>query len=175
MINTALLGLASRFAPNLVRRFAGDTAGDVVEGLLGIGHRLTGSRDPEEIAARLEQEVALAHEFRQQAASLDVQLEEAYLKDRQNARSREIQLAQMGITDRLMLLVGAIVVLGFVGVIVAIVFMPELPDSKENLLYALTGTLGAAFMAVVGYYFGSSRGSSEKTRMMSGGANGGTS
>ena len=50
MIDIAL-SLASRFAPNLVRRLAGEKAGDVAERLLSLGRTITGVQSPDEIEA----------------------------------------------------------------------------------------------------------------------------
>lgn len=162
------LRIASQFAPGLVRRLAGDRAGDVAESILSLGGVITGATDPEEIARRLEEDTAKAHEFRMKAAELDVELEKAYLEDRQDARDMRLKLAELGKTDWMMYIVGLIVVAGLVSVVLAIFFTPNLTDSQVNLLNVLGGGLLAGFMSVVSYFFGSSRGSAEKTRLMSG-------
>ncbi len=168
MMETIAMRLAAQFAPGLVRRLVGDRAGDVAQRILSLGGAITGTTDPEEIERRLEADAEKQHEFRMQAAALEVELEKAYLEDRENARSRELRMAELGRNDWLMYGVGGIVVLGFVCVIMAIMFMPDLSTAQLDLLQWLGGTLSAAFMAVVGYFYGSSRGSAEKTRLMSG-------
>lgn len=165
MIDTAFK-LAQRFAPAITRRLAGEKAGAVAEQIVSIGGLITGRTDPAEIEAALEANSELAHAFRMQAAELDYNLELAYLEDTEKARAMRVRLAELGKTDWMMYGVGGIVVTGFVTVIISIIFMPELSGDQTNLLYSLAGTLGAAFMAVVGYFFGSSRGSAEKTRLM---------
>jgi hypothetical protein len=41
------------------------------------------------------------------------------------------------------------------------------PDTNSTLLNVMLGILGAAFTAVVGFFYGSSKGSQDKTEMLS--------
>lgn len=161
--------IARRFAPHLVRRIAGDRAGEIAQQVFDLAGGVVGSTDPAEIERRLEQDTELAHEFRLQAAELDAEIEQAYLADRQDARDMRLKLAELGKTDWMMYLVGGVVVVGFVAVIVSVLFKPDITQEQKDILLWLGGTLSAGFMAIVGYFFGSSRGSAEKTRLMSGG------
>lgn len=172
MIDRAILGLASRFAPGLARRLGGERAGDVVERVLGIGQALTGSRDPAEIEAALEADAAKAHEFRMQAAELDAELEQAYLADRQDARDMRLKLAELGRTDWMMYAVGGVVIAGFVATVLA-AFFASLTPEQRYMVFSLAGLLGGMAGQVVSYFFGSSRGSAEKTRLMTGHASNG--
>lgn len=167
MIDRAVIGLVSRFAPGLVRRIAGERAGEVVESVLGIGQALTGSRDPEAIQAALEADAAKAHEFRMQTAELEVELEKAYLADRQDARDMRLKLAELGKTDWMMYAVGGVVIAGFVATVLA-AFFASLTPEQRYMVFSLAGLLGGMAGQVVSYFFGSSRGSAEKTRLMTG-------
>lgn len=168
------LSLASRFAPGLVRRLAGDRAGDVAESLLGLGRTITGVQSPEEIEAALAQNAEFQHQFRMQAAALDLEMERAYLADRSDARDMRLELARMGKTDWMMYGVGGVVVLGFVATVLTAFLVSDLTPEQRNLVFSLAGLLGAMSSQVVSYFFGSSRGSSQKTAMMAarGGENG---
>jgi len=53
-------------------------------------------------------------------------------------------------------------VLGFFGLIGALMFV-EIPTKQSEVMFMLFGTLSAGFGAVIQYFFGSSKGSSEKT------------
>ncbi len=166
MIDLALT-LSRRFAPHLVRRLAGPRAGAVAEQVLGLARTVTGASDPADIERQLTADVEKAHAFRVQAAELDAQLEQAYLADRQDARDMRLKLAEMGQTDWMMCGVGAIVVLGFVATVLA-AFFADLTEQQRYLVFSLAGLLGGMSSQVVSYFFGSSRGSTEKTRLMSG-------
>ena len=105
------------------------------------------------------------HDLIQQAMAKDA-LDE---KSTENARATEVQRAVHGsLAERLApLVLAGIIVLGFFGTIL-IVLLRELNTSDPIIVYALT-TEGAAFLALVGYYFGSSVGSKAKTHMIAAG------
>ena len=161
MIDIALR-VASQFAPGLIRHLAGDRAGDIAQSILNLGRQVTGIDDPEEIQRMLQEDVTLAHDFRMRAVELELEEERAHLADRQGARDMRLELARLGRTDWMMYAVGLIVVLGLVAVVLAIFVTPDLSDEQLNLLNVLGGGLLAGFMAVVQYFFGSSRGSKNK-------------
>ncbi len=160
------LALSQRFAPHLVRRLAGPKAGAVAEQVIGLARTVTGHASPSDIEQELAEDLAKAHAFREKAAELDAQLEEAFLADRQDARSMRLKLAGLGHTDWMMYAVGSIVVLGFVATVLA-AFFAELSEQQRYLVFSLAGLLGGMSSQVVSYFFGSSRGSAEKTRLMS--------
>ena len=64
-----------------------------------------------------------------------------------------------------MYLLATVVVFGFFGV-VATLFFVDVPEASENVLYMLVGTLAAEFGSIMRYFFGSSKGSSDKTAML---------
>ena len=166
MIDLAI-SLSRRFAPHLMRRLAGPRAAAVAEQVLGLAQTVTGASDPADIERRLAEDAEKAHAFRVRTADLDAELEQAYLADRQDARDMRLKLAALGQTDWMMCAVGAIVVLGFVATVLA-AFFAELTEQQRYLVFSLAGLLGGMSSQVVSYFFGSSRGSAEKTRLMSG-------
>lgn len=161
--------IARRFAPHLVRRIAGDRAGEIAQQVLDMAGGVVGSTDPAEIERRLEQDTELAHEFRLKAAELDAEIEQAYLADRQDARDMRLKLAELGRTDWMLYAVGGAVVTGFVVTVLSAFLVGELEENQRYLIFSLAGLLGGMAGQVVSYFFGSSRGSAEKTRLMSGG------
>ena len=59
-------------------------------------------------------------------------------------------------------IIGGFIVLSMVGVIVLLFFFPE----KDALLDQAVNSLIVNFTLIVGYYFGSSQGSSDKNKML---------
>lgn len=59
-----------------------------------------------------------------------------------------------------------LVIVGFYAAVGSL-FMFEPPPGAREPLLILVGSLAAAFGAVVGYFFGSSSGSAEKTALLS--------
>jgi hypothetical protein len=158
------LTLASRFAPNLIRRLAGDGAADVAASLLGTAQAVTGAATPEDALARLEASSEHRHEFSMQAAQLEVQLETAYLADVQNARQRDIAFMQAGRNNWRADILSVLIVAGVIcnAFTLMVVDIPN-PDVVVPMLNTLQGALIASLVAVVQFEFGSSRGSRDKS------------
>jgi hypothetical protein len=80
--------------------------------------------------------------------------------DRANARAREIALK-----DRLPAILALAVSAAFFGLL-WILARWNIPKENSSILYATVGTLGTAFISIIGYYFGSSAGSDAKTKII---------
>jgi len=69
----------------------------------------------------------------------------------------------MKVKDVFMYVLGAIVVLSFIAITILLIVNPTLRDS----LHLVIGAWLTAFGTVVGYFFGSSKGSAEKNDLLS--------
>jgi len=69
----------------------------------------------------------------------------------------------MKVKEIFMYALGIVVTLSFIGITVLLIFRPELKDSLNLVI----GTWLTAFGTVIGYFFGSSKGSSEKNELIS--------
>ena len=91
---------------------------------------------------------------------------EAMGKEMESARNREIQIATSEAAPFINKIVTPILALGTVGLtfilFAVIIFVDVDADSKDILIYVL-GALTSAVTMVLGYYFGSSAGSKEKS------------
>ena len=87
---------------------------------------------------------------------------ELRVQDRMSARSRE-----MVVKDGANMRIGAMILFGFFTTLVALFWVPVQSGMKDTLLLMI-GALGTMATQVVAYYFGSSSGSHEKTKMLSG-------
>ena len=91
---------------------------------------------------------------------------EANVKEMQSARDREIQIATSEFAPMLSKIVTPVLALGTVSLTFilfgVIIFVDVDSDSKDILIYVL-GALTSAVTMVLGYYFGSSAGSKEKS------------
>jgi hypothetical protein len=65
-----------------------------------------------------------------------------------------------------MYILGALIVLGIFSIIGLLLFNP-MPEVNEQLLTLLLGVFAAKFADVVGYFFGSSKSSADKTALLS--------
>jgi hypothetical protein len=123
--------------------------GSVTDVLKGVGIL----KDPEAEAKVKEALGRLAD----QVAARANELEQIQANDRASARQRE-----MAVKDRTPQVLAYGSLLGFFGILTALIFVEILPEAKD-VLYVMIGVLGTLVTGVVQYYFGSSSGSSSKS------------
>ena len=109
-------------------------------------------------------EAEMAHKERLQALLLEEQ--ELQLKDVADARARERAIVEATGKKDLNLYILAWTVVGGFFALCAILMKVTLPESSSQVVYLLFGGLVAGFTQVLGYFFGSSKSSSDKTRLL---------
>ena len=113
------------------------------------------SANPEMLAKIKAADQAFAVEMKK----LDLDLERIAVGDRADARTRQIAT-----NDWMPAVLGILVTIGFFGLLTAMFFWTP-PVESESALQIMLGALGASYLSVVTYYFGSSAGSKQKTDM----------
>lgn len=71
----------------------------------------------------------------------------------------------MKIKDVLMYVLGGLIVLCFFGLL-AMLVLYRIPMENKEILTLVVGALLSSFTLVVGYFYGSSKGSADKTEML---------
>lgn len=95
-----------------------------------------------------------------------LQRDEAYLRDTQSARMREIEMAKAtGKKDINLYVLAWLVVFGFFSSIGTLVFV-KLPDDSSGVVFILFGALVAGFGSVMNYFFGTTKSSGDKTALL---------
>lgn len=98
---------------------------------------------------------------------LAIKQEQIYLDDVQSARHREVNITTAtGKKDIGLYALAWTVVLGFLATIV-VLGVVENPFTDNQVGFILLGALAAGFGTVLNYFFGSSRGSKDKTSLVS--------
>lgn len=67
----------------------------------------------------------------------------------------------MKVKDYFQYILGALIVLGFFGLLIVLVYK-GVPEGNKDLLNIVVGSLIGSFTSIVGYFYGSSKGSSDK-------------
>jgi hypothetical protein len=159
----------AKTAPQLAEALGGPLAGKAVEKISrAILGRTGAGEEALETAlkqASVEQLVALKRaeaEFILGLRGAEVEEEKVAAGDRANARARQTALEDLTPAALAALIVG-----GFFAVL-GVMVARRLPEGAETEFSIMLGALAAMTAAVVNYYFGSSAGSREKTRLLLG-------
>lgn len=160
-------GVLGTVAPLLARAVGGPLAGQAAQFICGaLG--LSSDTPPDQMAAAIqnatpEQLAALKkadNDFKVAMRQLEVQESQLAYGDIADARAREI-----AVRDHVPAMIAVGVVAGFFGLLGLMAFR-DVPAANATALNLMIGTLGASVGAVLQYYFGSSRGSQEKDKML---------
>lgn len=164
---TAAASLAAKFVPSLIGHFAGDKAEEAANSVAEIVQDVTGqdistSEGLDAAEAVLDESPELLVQLRTRMAELNVELEKAYLEDRQSARSRDVELRKIGDKNWR---ANIMVLAAFVAVITIAFVLSYFTGLKGEVVGFLTA-VGGMFARNIGtafdFEFGSSRGSKEK-------------
>ena len=71
----------------------------------------------------------------------------------------------MKIKELLMYILGGLIVFGFFALMALLIYI-TIPQPNKDLLNIAIGSLIAAFATVVGYFYGSSKGSADKNELI---------
>jgi hypothetical protein len=100
------------------------------------------------------------NDFAAQMKALEISEEKLSFDDTANARAREI-----AVKDSTPRVLSYGVTVGFFGALTALNFVP-IPAENRATIYSMVGSLGTVWILIMGYYFGSSRGSDDKTKVI---------
>ena len=132
-----------------------------IAALLSIGEKVLDKVLPDPEAKATAQATLMEMAQKGQLAEL-----EAHVKEMDSARKREIEIATSEFAPTINKIVTPVLALGTVGLTFLlfgiIVFADVKPEAKDIIIYVL-GALTSAVTMVLGYYFGSSAGSKEKS------------
>jgi len=150
--DTKAFSIAKKLVPSLVETVADIVpGGQVVKGIIGAirgtGEKLTGDEE------------AVLLEYMAECYELEV-------RDRESARDREIEMLKAGSQNYTQNILAFVGVLGFLAAIGVLFFGPELKGSQEKILLILIGSLSSIAVGIFNYYFGSSKGSKDKSNAM---------
>jgi len=155
---------------NKKKKFGQTTVGKLIKASVGLinptlGSLISGTMGIEDVIASIKNSDEPA-EDKVKAQELILEAYESEVADRASARQREMQAMASGSNDILFKTVGWGITLSFVAVIFGAIGLWEVPKESQRLFDMGFGAVVAAFTQVIGYYFGSSVGSKQKTNIM---------
>lgn len=95
----------------------------------------------------------------------EIEMYQLEVRDRESARTREVEMAKTGKTDHLMYVAGYTALLTFLLMVVSVIFFGDLV-SDNPLFHQLMGIIEGVALTVFGYYFGTSKSSSDKNKLL---------
>lgn len=162
------LQLAGMVGPKLVEMVAGGKAGKVAGEVAAIAKTVTGATSPEEALATLQTSDEFRQEFRMAVLEQEEKLEWLYLEDRQDARKRDVELRRVQGSNYRGDVLAFAAIAGLIVLTWSMVFV-EIPDGPaRDVLLLLSGALITVVKDVYAFEFGSSRGSKDKDKLLSG-------
>tara|TARA_Y100001937_G_scaffold50027_1_gene69656 strand:+ start:1024 stop:1512 length:489 start_codon:yes stop_codon:yes gene_type:complete len=154
------------------KKFGQTTVGKILKASVGLinpalGGLISGNMGIEEVISAIKSSDA-PQEDKIRAQELILEAYEAEVADRASARQREMAAVAAGSNDILFKTVGWGITLSFVAVVAGAIGLWEIPKESQRLFDMGFGAVVAAFTQVIGYYFGSSMGSKQKTNIIKG-------
>lgn len=158
----------SQFAPSIIKWITGsDKAADAAEKVVDIAKIVTGKEGAEAVDA-LAADPSLVLQFRQAVMAQEVELDKAYLADRADARARDIEFLHAGKTNvRADIMVGGVMLSLICCLLTMALFRNSMPGEVAGIMGTLVGIFGKCLSDAFQYEFGSSRGSAEKSALLS--------
>lgn len=160
----------AQFAPSLIGLLTGsDKAANVAAKVVDIAQVVTGTAAPEAALTALQADPAKALEFQQAILAADTDLQKAYLADVGNARHmQEVALQQEDLfSKRFVYVFAAAWSLFSMGYATLVTFWtPSTPEGKGIAQTVLGFLLGTAVASIFSYFYGSTKGSADKTRLL---------
>lgn len=159
----------AQFAPSIIKLLTGsDKAEEVAGQVIGIAQTITGTSDGDAALAAIKADPGKVLEFQRAMAAQQADLEKAYLADIANARARDIEIVKSGrqnVRADVMIVLDA---LGLLACLAALFFYrSEMSGEVVALVSTIASIFGLCLRDAHQFEFGSSRGSAEKSDIIS--------
>lgn len=167
----SILSLAhalSEFIPLLGHWLGGEEGEKTAQKAVTLAQSITGEKDPFHIIRSLKEDPKLVVEFQQAILKMAHEQDLAEYKDRENARLRDIALAQAGRNN---LRADIMVISAAFGLITCLItitlYRTSLPGEAVGIISTIAGIFGSCLKDAYAFEFGSSRGSKLKDNKLS--------
>ncbi|MDR0744562.1 MAG: hypothetical protein LBE97_01235 [Holosporales bacterium] len=158
----AVLSLA-QFAPSVSKWLNGSKIDTISKKIIEIAKSVTNAKDEFDAVEKLKSDKRLLTLFQKALINSEREIELAIIKDKENARTRDIAIINSGKRNKradIMVLAAAIGLV--VCLLTLIVYKKDLPGEAVGIISTIAGIFGSCLRDAYNFEFGSSRGSKEK-------------
>lgn len=157
----------AQFVPSIIKWLSdSDSAEATAEKVVNIAKSVTKETKAEDALIALELDPALVSKLRVEMLTLEKELDSLYLKDKANARDRDIAFLDKGMHNYRADILAFLAVGGLVMCVWFIARDTNMPERATNAIMFVSGALISAVRDVYSFEFGSSRGSKEKDELL---------
>jgi len=169
LIIAGAIELAKEFAPSLVKSLTGsDKAAEVAGKVVGVAQSITGKESPDEVLTALRADPAKVLDFQQAMSAVQADLEKAYLQTILGAQN--MQIAALGQEDlfskRFVYYLAAAWSIFAMCYFTGVTFWPPVAAGQRIADTVLGVLISTVLGAIMMYFYGSTKGSADKTRML---------
>jgi hypothetical protein len=161
MITSALA--FSRFVPSITKLICGDKAESIASKIIAVAKQVSNSQTEMEAMKKISNDSRLVNAFQRAIIESEKEIFLAVLKDKENARNRDIAIINSGRRNKradIMVIAaacGLIICLAVLGL-----YQNTLPGEAVGIISTISGIFGSCLKDAYNFEFGSSRGSKEK-------------
>ena len=158
----------AELSPMLARWLGGEQGEKVAQKAVHLAQRITGEKEFENVIGSLKRDPKVLLKFHQALLHMDHELELAAYKDLDNARARDIALAQAGRSNLRADIMVVSAALGLISCLLTItLYRTTLPGEAVGIISTIAGIFGSCLKDAYAFEFGSSRGSKLKDSKLS--------
>ena len=160
------LGL-SQFAPTIAKWLGGSHAEEVAHQVVDIAKGIAGIDDSLAIIQLFKQNSELVIQFQKAVIQLESEMELSYLRDRQDARARDVALVTSGRGNFRADIMVVCAAGGLISCLASLAYYADhLPGEAVGIISTIAGIFGACLKDAYAFEFGSSRSSKLKDTAM---------
>lgn len=159
-----IIAALAQFAPSLIKWATGsDSAGTIASKALDVAKIVTGAQDLDTATAALKADPTLQVQFQQQILQQESDFEALYVKDKADARARDIALAATPRGNVRANWLVAFAILTITGCLIAVIFLEFKDEWAKGVIMLVLGMYISELKNIYSFEFGTTRRSREKS------------
>lgn len=153
----------SAFSPSISKFLSGSKVEAVSNKILEIAKTVTNAKNEFEAVEKIKIDNEMATAFQKAISESEKEIELSIIKDRENARNRDIAFVNSGRRNKRADIMVISAAMGLIICLLSIIFFQEkLPGEAVGIISTVAGIFGSCLKDAFNFEFGSSRGSKEK-------------